>query len=433
MDAYSLGQMLQQARDSRELSLEEVKAKTRIPTHILESFEQGLFQFPDLSPVQIRGLLTNYAGFLNLDTEQVQAAYADILNPPKRRRRPERAESTPTRRPTNDSQRTPTDMRRPALTNEDRPATDPRRASGEFRRADAVDPNNRPATFATRQRRTRRRVNILNILVIFTLAVASISVIAVIVFQLFTQAANGSTDDPVLQTTPGLADLPPTSTFTPAPTRVYAQTPTLVPRNAQNYQGEPVLVTVEFEQRAWVRVTADGAELFTGLVGPRELVLEYRGINDVVVTSSNAEALIVTYNGQSQPSYGGRGQEVEITFRPGNNITIQSGEGFNPTSEFSATPQDTQISIAATLLAEQTPSPTPGPSPTPSDTPPPSATLEFTATPTLTPSATATITPTLTPSITPTATETLPPTATPSPTAIVPPRTTPVDSTPEKP
>jgi len=433
MDAYSLGQMLQQARDSRELSLEDVKAKTRIPTHILESFEQGLFQLPDLSPVQVRGLLTNYAGYLNLDTEQVQAAYADILNPPKRRRRPERPEPTPTRRPPTDSNRPATEVRRPVFT-DDRPATDPRRASGEFRRPDALDPNNRPtATYAARQRKTRRRGNILNILVIFTLAVASIAVITVIVVQLLAQVNKGGINDPILQTTPGLADLPPTSTFTPAPTRIYARTPTLAPRNLQNYQGEAVMVTIEFQQRAWVRVIADGAELFTGLVRPRESVLEYRGVNDVVVTSSNAEALIVTYNGQPQPSYGGRGQEVEITFRAANNITIQSGAGFNPTSEFTSTAQDTPISIAATLLAEQTPSPTPGASPTPSDTPQPSATLEFTPTPTLTPSATATITPTNTPSITPTATETPLPTATQSPTAIVPPRLTPVDSTPEKP
>lgn len=424
MDAYSLGQMLQQARDSRELSLEDVKAKTRIPTHILEAFEQGLFQLPDLSPVQTRGLLTNYASFLNLDVEQVQDAYADILNPPKRRRRPE-----PPQRPATESRRPPTEARRGISENT---PPDPRRISGEYRRADPNDPN-RPATYAARQRRTRRRGNVLNILVILTLAIASVSVIALIVAQLVRQMSENNINDPLLDTTPGLADLPPTSTFTPAPTRIYARTPTLLPRSVQNYQGEPVLVTVEFQQRAWVRVTADSAELFSGLVRPAELVLEYRGINDVVVTSSNAEALVVTYNGQPQPSYGGRGQQVTITFRPNNNISIQTGEGFSPTSEFTATPQDTPIPVAATLLAEQTPSPTDGPSPTPSDTPQPSATTEFTATPTLTPTATATITPTLTPSITPTATETLPPTATPSPTAVVPPRATPVDSTPEKP
>lgn len=427
MDAYSLGQQLQQARTARELSLEDVKAKTRIATHILEAFEQGMFILPDLSPVQVRGMLTNYAGFLDLDTEEVQAAYNDILNPPKRRRRPT---PTPPRRPDTNSNRPRTEARRPVY-EDNRPATSSRRYDAEARPSTEA---RRPASQSERQRPARRGGggNLLNVLVIFTLALASIAIIAVIITQLLRQPEQpDGSDTPELPI--GLADLPPTATFTSAPTRVYLRTPTLAPRNPQNYQGEPVLVTIEFQQRAWVSVTADGAQLFSDLVRPAEVILEYRGINEVVVTSSNAAALVITYNGQPQASYGGRGQEVVITFRPDNDITIQAGPGFAPTSEFTATAQNTPVPLAATLLAEQTPSVTPGPSPTPSDTPPPSPTLEFSPTPSETPSATPTITPTATASITPTATETLPPTATPSPTAIVPPRFTPVGATPEKP
>jgi hypothetical protein len=426
MDAYSLGQNLQQARAARELSLEDVKAKTRIATHILEAFEQGTFILPDLSPVQVRGMLTNYAGFLNLDVEEVQAAYNDILNPPKRRRRPN---PTPPRRPDADPNRPRTEARRPAY-EDNRPATSSRRYDADARPSTEA---RRPASQSARQRPTRRGggSNLLNILVIFTLALASIAIIAVIITQLLRQPEQPDGGD-IPDLPIGLADLPPTATFTNAPTRVYLRTPTLIPRTPQNYQGEPVLVTIQIQQRAWVSVTADGAQLFNNLARSG-MTLEYRGINDVVVTSSNAAALLVTYNGQPQASYGGRGQEVVVTFRPGNDITIQAGPGFAPTSEFTATLQNTSVPLAATLLAEQTPSMTPGPSPTPSDTPPPSPTLEFSPTPSETPSATPTITPTATASITPTATETLPPTATPSPTAIVPPRFTPVGATPEKP
>jgi hypothetical protein len=407
MDSYSLGQLLQQARDSREWSLEDVRAKTRIPTPVLESFEQGVFVLPELSPVQVRGMLTNYAHFLGLDVEQVQAAYADILNPPKRRRRPDPTQST---RPTTEARR---------------PATDPRRASGEYRRPDPSEAS-RPRTPTERPRKPARSANLLNVLVILTLAAASVAVIAVIVSQLINRTI--SPIDETLPTLPiGLADLPPTATFTSIPTRIYVVTPTLAPRSQQNYNGEPVLVTVEFQQRAWVSVSADGAQLYSGLVRPGELTLEYRGINEVVVNSSNAEALIITYNGQPQPSFGERGQAITITFRPANDIQILTGPGFDPTADISATPQNTPLPLAATLLAEQTPSPTFGPSPTLSPTPAVSPTPSPTAT------ASPTLTPSFTPSDTPTPTATLPPTTTPTPTALVPPQVTPVGATPEKP
>jgi hypothetical protein len=141
------------------------------------------------------------------------------------------------------------------------------------------------------------------------------------------------------------------------------------------------------------------------------------------VTASNAEALNVTYNGQRQATFGGRGQRVDIVFTE-DNVEITTGPGFDPTSEFSPTPLPTSDIDVGALIAELTPTNTPGPSPTatltpsvtftPSNTPLPSDTPTVTFTPSNTPTETDT------PTITPTPTDTL----TPTPTAILPPRVT---------
>src|SRR5687767_1551391 len=87
MDAYSLGQLLRQARDDRELTLEDAKTKTRIAVPILESFEGGMFQIADLSQVQLRGMLANYATYLGLDPDTILTYYTDSQALANRRRR----------------------------------------------------------------------------------------------------------------------------------------------------------------------------------------------------------------------------------------------------------------------------------------------------------------------------------------------------------
>lgn len=427
MDAYSIGQMLRQARDERELTLEDAKVKTRISVPILESFEAGLFDIADLSQVQVRGMLANYAAFLGLDTETVLNHYTNSLSIASRRRRGRGPTGEPTA-----SRRPPSD---PRVTNETR------RPQTESRRAPVADPTHsqRSETFGSRrERRTRRGRGFLNFLVIITLALASFAVIAVIAVELLQRQPDSPIDPGVVPDADGPSALPATFTFTPPPTPTTIRTPTLLPRSPQNYQGEPVLVTVDFTQRTWVRMVVDGAELFADLVRPGELTLEYRAINEIILTSSNAEALAVTYNGLPQPVYGGRGQAVEILFRPNGNVTIDAGASIPPTSEFSPTPSETSVQLIETLLAEGTPTSTDGSSPTPNATSTVSPSPEFSPEPSATPAPTdpPTVTPTLTASMTATETltptETPPPTTTPLPTAIVPPRVTAVDSTPAK-
>lgn len=433
MDAYSLGQLLRKARSDRELTLEDAKIKTRISVTILDSFEQGLFQIADLSQVQVRGMLSNYAAYLGLEPETILNYYDDSQAAGSRRRRKTTAANDPSRG------RARAESRR--ATQDSRGASEVRRPQTEPRPTSLGDPTNaqRPETLGSRRdRRTRRGRGFLNLLVVVTLTVASVAAIVAIATELLQRSPDASIDPGVDTEGNSLANLPATLTFTPMPSPTTIRTPTLLPRSPQNYQGEPVLVTVDFLQRAWVRVIVDGAELYAGLVRPGELTLEYRAINEIIISSSNAEALAVTYNGVPQTSYGGRGQEVEIVYRPAGNVSIETGSGFAPTSEFTETPRPTSAQLVATLLAEGTPTATEGPSPTPSETFTPTVSPEFsptlTATPTfsLTPSITATITASATASATNPPTDTPQPSQTATPSAIVPPRATAVNSTPGK-
>ena len=69
-----LGEMLKAAREKQGLSLEQVEKALRIRLHLLEALEGNNFKaFP--SPVITRGLIRNYARFLDLDPIEALTLY----------------------------------------------------------------------------------------------------------------------------------------------------------------------------------------------------------------------------------------------------------------------------------------------------------------------------------------------------------------------
>lgn len=73
-----IGTMLRERRELISLTLEEVERHTRIRKHNLGLIEAGEFdRLP--SPVQLRGTLSAYASFLDLDTDAVLLRYADAI------------------------------------------------------------------------------------------------------------------------------------------------------------------------------------------------------------------------------------------------------------------------------------------------------------------------------------------------------------------
>lgn len=73
-----IGQTLRSQRELLGLSLTEVERFTRLRQHYLQAMEEGRMEgLP--SPVQGKGMLSNYAAFLNLDEDTILLRFADGL------------------------------------------------------------------------------------------------------------------------------------------------------------------------------------------------------------------------------------------------------------------------------------------------------------------------------------------------------------------
>lgn len=428
MDAQSLGRYLRQTRETRELTLAEAEQTLKIRSRILESFELGEFNIPDSNQIQIRGFIRNYARFLGLDEAIVIQYYEAALAGGEKQKsslmpRPGRKKS---KRDTQSANAVPTAPRSITDTPPSLPII--------------------PASSLVERRQSTSTI-LLNLMVRLLVALAAISVIVFVAVQLIDP---GFSEQPIEQGTPSniLGDIPPSMTSV---AQIASTTPLplpTVPQTETNYAGQGLLLEIEMVQRGWISISTDGVQQYEGIARPGE-TLQYSAQNTITMTAANAESLNAIFNGQRQPTFGGRGQRVDVVFSA-TGVEITTGPGFAPTPIESNTPQPTPTNPDGALIAELTPSATEGPSPTPSMTFTPSETPTITNTPsmTFTPSDTPTITntpsdtppPTTTftasplPSNTPVPTATFTPsiTPTPSPTAILPPRESAIEPSPTK-
>lgn len=420
MDSQTLGRYLHDTRTAKELTLEDAERALKIRSRVLEAFELGDFNVAGASPVQIRGFIGNYARYLGLDEQVVLQYYeAALVEDGRREKRKGRGKRS---------------------TGEQRQLVAPRTITD-------TNPTPPPVPLGeVVERRRRSRITVLNRLLVGAVALAAISIIVFVAVQLLGTVPDEivvpDTIVPQLIAQQAGAEMP-AYTIVPTFTPMGSLLPTARPAVEQNYSGRGVLVTILFSQRTWIRIASDGNERYAGIVRPGE-TLEYPAQNEIKLTASNAEALVVMWNGQPQGLMGGRGQKVDVTFTV-ERVDVRSDPGFDPTSEFTPTPIPTSEIDVGALVAALTPTSTPGPSPTPSNTPTitltpsitftPSNTPLPSETPTATPTASNTPLPSATPTITPTPTLTLTPTITPtpSPTAILPPRVTQEGLPPTKP
>ena len=101
-----IGNILLTQREALGITLEEVERHTHLKMHYLKYLEAG--EFDNLpSPVQGKGMLNNYARFLELDSEQVLLLFADALQIRREELNPNANE---------DGQALPTNKRRTAKT-----------------------------------------------------------------------------------------------------------------------------------------------------------------------------------------------------------------------------------------------------------------------------------------------------------------------------
>lgn len=377
MDAYSLGQYLREAREAKEIEIEDVVAQLRIRQPILDSFESGEFEIRGVPEIQIRGLLRIYARFLELDEDHVLLLYDQMRLAQEKGRRSRRGRG-----------------RRPE------PVEEPFSATQPLQEIELAD------------RRSSGCRSALRVLFLLLLSAAAVAVIAFVTLELV-----GIEPGAEPQTATEAPEISPSATAesaiteAPEPTVAFAE-------NRTQYSGSGILVSLLLTQRSWLSLTVDGAEAYAGIAAA-ETLLEYSADSEVLLSASNALALDLIWNGQRQGQIGERGQRVDIRFTV-DKAVVSLGPASDLASE---TPTETAVvaTVAAVAAAVEQAAEQEAEAP-------PTAIIAATLAPTLTPIATdpptalATVTPLPTevvvPSATPTATEQ------PDPTAILPPRVT---------
>lgn len=310
MDPSALGRYLRESREAKELTLENAVSALRIRRPILEAFERGEFESIE-SPVQMRGMLRNYARYLSLDEERVLQYYETAQDGQRRRKRGKRRTEDETH---------PTAPRH--IT--DTPPTLP--------------------TVRIEKRRANGGMNIITVLRAIMMILVSIAAVLVIGFVVYDTLFKEDDGLAIADAaTLPVASATPTATYTASWTPPPSNTPMPVGFN-QGITG--LAVDIEITQRTWLQIIIDGTETFTGIMQPGERHL-YEGTSAIQVNSSNAAALSVIFNGEPQAPFGERGQQVQLDFtQAGIGLTRIQGEA-SPTPVLVAIPTETSIPIEA--------------------------------------------------------------------------------------
>ncbi len=83
----SIGAQLRERREALSLTLEEIERHTHVRAHNLKVLEAGAFERLS-SPVQARGMISNYAAFLDLDADALLLRFAEGLQAQRLERNP---------------------------------------------------------------------------------------------------------------------------------------------------------------------------------------------------------------------------------------------------------------------------------------------------------------------------------------------------------
>ncbi len=332
-----IGGKLRGQREGLGLSLAEVERYTRLRQHYIQALEDGLFESLP-SPVQGRGMLSNYATFLNMDEDALLLRFAEGLQA----RRIERL-----------------------------PKPEPQSLFNNKKRRAVQAPLWR--RFLTPD-------------LIFGVGVAAI----ILFFALWTLARiNNAQKTETVPTPPGISEIlltaskptnqtsgtpqvgtalsgaeisgtpdaageaPLTTPASPAEISVDAptesvSTPTLPPMNK-----DPLQVYIVARQRAWLRIIADNKVKFLGRTVPGN-AYAFSGNKQIEMSTGNAAALQVFYNQKDLGPLGIEGEVVNLIFAPDAMMT--------PTPAFTAT-------FTPSPPATITPLPSPTPRATPTITP----------------------------------------------------------------
>jgi cytoskeleton protein RodZ len=267
----TLGIWLRQTRETREETLGDVEASTRIKVRFLEMLEAGEFAALPGGEVQVRGFLRIYARHLELSPDEVLARYnaetrsleaAPAGGPPK-------AQPAPSARPTTKP-----------------PASRPRQ---------------------------------MNLGTLVLAGIALLISVAVILIGIGYAAGRGSDGEEAAAVT---ATTPAKTTPSPAGTDAATMAPSEVtPTFPVSPEGD-VTLTLEATEHVWVRVTVDGMTAFEGMLATGQAET-WSGQEAVVVDTGNGAGLLATVNGQLQGVVGERSQLCNRAWGPTGEIDMQ--------------------------------------------------------------------------------------------------------------
>jgi cytoskeleton protein RodZ len=326
----SIGMTLRQRREGLSLTLDEIERHTHVRKHYLQALEAG--EFAGLpSSVQARGMLSNYAHFLNLDVDTILLAFAEGLQT-------QRLE---------------------------------RQASLEEMRQKTVSKSRFLSSlpFKIKIPVILRRYVSVDILVGGGLVVLLLTFAIWGTSRIITMST-GSTPQPtapsilnILASSPELTTATPTlTTSSSGPvTNVPVAGETLVLTLPAAGHG-PVQVVVIAQESAWVRVTVDFIIQFEGRV-TSGTAYPFDGNIQIEVLTGNGRAISILYNQNNLGPMGNFGEVVDRIYTT--NAILNPTATFTPTSTISPTP---------TITPRPTPTLRPSSTPRPSATPPPSRT-----------------------------------------------------------
>ena len=297
-----IGVQLRQRRETLSLTLADVERYTHVRMHYLKALEDGRMDMLP-STVQGRGMLNNYAAFLEMDSDTVLLQYENGLQT-------QRIE----RMGVNDPESSVVSQGRPA-----RPAA----KSPAWKRLITPD-----LLFGS--------TVIIMLLIVGTWSIAQVSSrsdtqqepTAPSVSDVLLNTPPTPTQDPALTVTPSQnsgEDIPPGSDDQGAP----GADTSIIPADgaAQPADGTEILLTatvpfssadplqlyVVASQRAWVRVIADNKIIFNSRVVPGN-AYPFSGTQQIELLTGNAAALNVFFNQEDLGTLGIVGQVARIEF-----------------------------------------------------------------------------------------------------------------------
>ncbi len=269
-----LGLWLRRARETRQLSLEDVEKRLRIRRRYLHALEVGDYSALP-GQIQARGFLRNYARFLGVPVEEALARYeAEVEGRPLQ----------PRARPIPEENRNP----------------------------DAMRPSVFPSP-PTEEEEVRPAVTMPRALMPFLLGTMALFLLILVVAFGYLQFME--TRPQVTSPTP-IAELP-SAVLPSVPTAQTLANGDFTP----SLDGK-VTLRLDPTQHVWVRLVADDAVVFQGIAAPGQ-PLETAAAIQVQVETGNGGAFNLTVNGVDWGTLGGNGQVVRRAWSPQGEIALQ--------------------------------------------------------------------------------------------------------------